>query len=102
MYTPYKVWKPSGTPATKVVCVIPMAQTQKLATAANNGSGPLRTEQVLMTHVREQLGRLYRGSGDVGTAAVGAERYWAHLLTRRSRHLESRSRGRGCQWMEDY
>ena len=78
MYTPYKVWKPSGTPATKVVCdshgSCPTAQTRKLATATNNGSGSPRMEQVLMTRVKEQLGRLYRGS-----AAVGAERLGSSL-----------------------
>ena len=83
MYTPYKVWKPSGTPATKVVCdshgSCPTAQTRKLATATNHGSGSLRMEQVLMTRVKEQLGRLYRGSGDGGTAAVGAERLGSSL-----------------------
>ena len=36
-------------------------------------------EQVLMTRVKEQLGRLYRGSGDGGTAAVGAERLGSSL-----------------------
>lgn len=46
---------------------------------SNSGRGSLILEQVFVTPVRGQLGRLYWGPGDAGTTAVGAERLGSSL-----------------------